>query len=56
MAEALVNYFEPIRLKIEEYLKDKEYLSNVLSIGNEKARSVAIETLKEVKEKVGLGT
>lgn len=55
VSDALISHFEPIRLKIAEYNGDKSYLESVLKKGNEKAREVAVQTMKEVKEKVGLG-
>jgi len=38
----------------EKLSKNKEYLWEILKKGSEKARKVAIETLKEVKIKTGL--
>lgn len=55
VSDVVIDHVEPIRKKIEEYSRDKNYLCNILSIGNEKARAVAAQTLKEVKKNVGLG-
>lgn len=55
VAEALIEHFDPIRIKIENYMQNKDTLNEILRMGNERARKVAIETIKEVKEKVGLG-
>lgn len=55
VAEALIKYFEPIRIKIEDYQKDEKFLNDILTRGNDKARCEAVKTLNEVKEKVGLG-
>lgn len=56
VAESLVEHINPIRLKIDDYLKNKDYLCSVLDEGTEKARKVAAETMDEVKLKVGLGS
>lgn len=44
----------PIRAKYEELINDKDYLNDVLSEGAKKARILAIEKIKEVKEVIGL--
>lgn len=54
VAEALVEHINPIRLKIEDYMKNPEYLCRIISDGNENAQETAEKTLNEVKEKVGL--
>lgn len=56
VAEALVEHFNPIRLKVEDYLKNPDYLHSILEKGNDKAREVAEKTIDEVKAKVGLGS
>lgn len=55
VAEALVEHINPIRLKIEDYLKNPEYLISVLAEGGDQARETAEKTIEEVKSKVGLG-
>lgn len=55
VADALVEHIDPIRLKIDDYLKNKDYLCSVLSEGNDVARETAEKTIDEVKLKVGLG-
>lgn len=54
VAEALIEHLNPIREKIEDYLKHPEFLEQILSEGGEKASFIAEATLAEVKEKVGL--
>ncbi|XP_063705644.1 tryptophan--tRNA ligase, mitochondrial isoform X2 [Culicoides brevitarsis] len=54
VAEALIEHLNPIREKIEDYLKHPEYLEQVLSEGGERASNFAEETLSEVKEKIGI--
>jgi len=55
VADAVIAHVDPIRLKIEEYLKNPDYLWSVLSDGTERARETAEKTMDEVKLKVGLG-
>lgn len=51
----MIEHINPIRMKIEDYLKNPDYLSKVLEDGNERAREIAEKTIDEVKVKVGLG-
>jgi tryptophanyl-tRNA synthetase len=55
VAESLIEHLDPIRRKIEDYLKNPEFLWKVLEEGNSRAAEVAQDTMKEVKRKVGLG-
>lgn len=55
VADAVIDKLNPIRLKIEDYLKNPEYLVDVLKIGNEKCSQIAEETMVDVKKKVGIG-
>lgn len=54
LAEAISKELEPIQKRRHELENDEFYVENVLKEGAEKARSIASETLKEVKEKMGL--
>lgn len=54
VAEALIEHLNPIRHRIEDYMKHPEYLEQVLKEGRNKAITVAEETLFEVKEKIGM--
>jgi len=54
LAEDISNYFAPFRKKRKELKANPEYVKKVLEEGAEKARVIARETMKEVKEKVGL--
>ncbi len=54
LAEDISNYFAPFRKKRKELENNPEYVKKVLEEGAEKARVIARETMKEVKEKVGL--
>ena len=55
VADALIEHLNPIRLKIEDYLKNPDYLCSVLADGGDRARETAEKTIDEVKLKVGLG-
>lgn len=55
VADALIEHLNPIRLKIEDYLRNPDYLCSILADGNDKARETAAKTIDEVKAKVGLG-
>ena len=54
LAEVLIEKLKPLREKIEKLKKDKSYLKEVLEKGKEKAKKITQDTLKEVKEKVGI--
>lgn len=46
--------FAPLRDKKEAYLKDSDYLCDILKQGADKARNAAIPVLEKVREKVGV--
>lgn len=54
LAKAIYKELEPIQKTRAELEKNPEYVDKVLKEGAEKARKVAGETLKEVKEKMGV--
>jgi tryptophanyl-tRNA synthetase len=54
LLEVLQNFLKPIREKRKELEKDKGYILGILKKGTEVAREKAEETLKEVKEAMGL--
>jgi tryptophanyl-tRNA synthetase len=53
LAEDIVNFTEPIRLRISDILNNDKYLSKVVSDGAEKARASASKTVREVREIIG---
>ncbi|HUX97544.1 MAG TPA: tryptophan--tRNA ligase [Bacteroidales bacterium] len=53
LAEDIIKFTEPIRLRIMDIHADKNYLSRVVSIGAEKARESASKTVREVREIIG---
>jgi len=54
LAELLVDYFRPFRQKRAELEKNPDYVRQVLRKGAERAKSVASQTLAEVRKAVGL--
>lgn len=56
VAEAVVEYLKPLQEKIALYQKDPGYITEVLKKGSEKAVEVAVKTVKEVKEAMGLSS
>src|SRR3989338_7760254 len=54
LSAAIFKELEPIQKRRAELEKDTEYVDRVIREGAEKARKVARETVKEVREKMGL--
>jgi tryptophanyl-tRNA synthetase len=53
LAEDIIKFTDPIRLRINEILSDNKFLSRVVSDGAEKARASASKTVREVREIIG---
>jgi tryptophanyl-tRNA synthetase len=53
LAEDMVNFCEPFRLRIEEIPADENYLRRVMDQGKEKARESARRTIEEVRHVIG---
>ena len=54
IAELLISEICPIGKEIKKLLSDGTYLQDVLNKGAEKARIIAEENLKNIREKIGL--
>ena len=54
VGEAVANVLEPITLRKNEFLKDREYLDKIILEGKEKAEYMARRMLSKVYKKVGL--
>ncbi|MCS6956467.1 MAG: tryptophan--tRNA ligase [Patescibacteria group bacterium] len=54
VAEAIYQELKPIQEKRSQIAQNKDYIEKVVKNGAEKAKIIASETLKEVKEKMGL--
>ncbi len=54
LAEDMVKFISPIREKAESIRNDKQYLTEVMEIGAEKARKSAVATMDLVRSAMGL--
>lgn len=54
LAEQLVEFLKPIRLKTNEVINDRSYLDSILKNGSNKARLIASNTLDEISKLLGL--
>ena len=54
VTEAVNGRFAEIRERRVELLRDMDYIKDVIHDGNERARAVAVETLSEVREAMGM--
>jgi tryptophanyl-tRNA synthetase len=55
VAEAVVEYLSPVRERYEELRGDESGLEETLAAGAEKARSIAVPVLDDVREAMGVG-
>jgi tryptophanyl-tRNA synthetase len=56
LSEAIYNELIPIQEKRKNLEERPEYIEKVISEGANKARKIAVETLREVREKMGLNS
>ena len=54
VTDAVNGYFEPIRARRAELVKDMDYIRDVLHEGNRHANEMADQTLAEVREAMGM--
>jgi len=54
LANVIISSLKPIQEKRNKLLKDKEYVLKILETGRQKAQQIASQTIKGVKEKIGL--
>lgn len=54
LAEDMEAFVSPLRSKIKEIAEDEDYISKVAKLGADKARESANETLKLVREAIGI--
>lgn len=54
LADSLISYLEPFRRKQKELLTREVYVQEILKRGRSRAQAIANETIKEVREKMGL--
>ena len=55
VAEAVVEYLRPVRERYLELRPDEHTLESVLAAGADQARSLASETLSDVRAAMGVG-
>jgi tryptophanyl-tRNA synthetase len=55
VAEAVVDYLTPVRQRYGELRGDEAELERILAAGADKARSIASDTLADVREAMGVG-
>ena len=53
LLECILNTFKEARERFDYYMKHTDELENKLTVGEEKAKKIASETLKRVREKLG---
>jgi tryptophanyl-tRNA synthetase len=53
LAEDIIKVTDPIRVRINDILRDDKYLAKVVKTGAEKARSSASGTIRDVREIIG---
>lgn len=54
LTDSINSYFAPIRAKRQAIVTDQAYLRQVLTQGNEKARSLAVDTLEQVHKNMSM--
>jgi tryptophanyl-tRNA synthetase len=54
LANVVVNYLEPFRIKKKEFETRDSYVKEILEKGQARARVIAEATMKEVREKMGI--
>ncbi len=54
LLEDIWEYFAPYREKKKELMENKDKVREILKEGAEKARTIAVETMKQVSQKVGI--
>jgi len=55
-AQSVIEKMSPIRKKLNELKENRDYLDKMMSLGAKKASEIALKTLKDVYDKVGLVT
>lgn len=54
LTEILIEKLRPVREKREKLLSDKKTLLDIIKDGDKKAKTVALDTMKEVRKRVGV--
>jgi tryptophanyl-tRNA synthetase len=54
LAEDMILFIKPVREKAKAIQDDKEYLSNIIKLGKDKAQESAAKTLALVRSAIGV--
>lgn len=54
LADDLVELLDPIRRRIEDYLKNRDHIETVLKQGREWALNSAEKTMTDVRQRIGV--
>ncbi len=54
LAEKIIEIMDPVRKKMEQLMKDTQYLDSLLKESSNKARDIAAQNMKEIQDIVGL--
>ncbi len=49
-----MEFLDPIRERAQQYIDDPALIRNIIADGNDRARKLASETMKDVREAMGL--
>ena len=55
MIEGVLDELAPLRERAQLYLEDRTLVRNIIADGCEKARKLAQETMRDVRDVMGLG-
>lgn len=53
LAEVIIEKLSPIREKYNELSANPDYIKKIIRLGTEKAKTIASQTMKEVRQKIG---
>lgn len=55
LADAIIEFLQPIQERYNDWLQRDDELRDILSAGADQARTIAVNTMNDVKKRVGLG-
>lgn len=55
LAERIIEFFHPMRVKRRKLANEPDRIEAVLDVGARRVRSIAVETMQQVREAVGIG-
>ncbi|CAI5759844.1 unnamed protein product [Candida verbasci] len=54
VSEIIIEEFTPMRLKYNEFMNNKDYLTSIVNKGKEHAKEIAEKNIKEIRTKIGM--